>query len=225
MANNNRNNKNNKTTKHGKFHIEFKNIAQKLAWASFQQQDVLFLCGPAGTGKSLLSVAFAISEVLQNNKKKIILTRPVVESGESLGYLPGTLHEKINPYMIPLYDHIETLVGKNNTQREMVDEALEIAPLAYLRGRTFNNAVCILDEAQNCSLMQLKLFLTRMGEDSKLIITGDPLQSDLRGSFLAFSDVVLRLESVPGIGVVKFDSSCIVRHKLVSKILEKLEEA
>jgi phosphate starvation-inducible PhoH-like protein len=208
---------------HGKFHIEFKNSAQKMAWAGFQQHDVLFLCGPAGVGKSFLAVAFAINEVLQKNKKRIILTRPIVESGESLGFLPGDFYEKVNPYMMPLYDCIEKLVGKDNPQRDLINDALEIAPLAYLRGRTFDDAVCILDEAQNCSMMQLKLFLTRFGEDSKIIITGDPSQSDLGSQILAFSDVILRLESVPGVGVVKFDTQSIVRHPLVSKIIERLE--
>lgn len=207
----------------GRFHIEFKNGSQKLAWAGFQQQDILFLNGAAGTGKSYLAMAFAINEILQKNKKRIIITRPIVEAGESLGFLPGTAEEKVLPYMMPLYDHINKLVGKDNPQREIIDNALEVAPLAYLRGRTFSDAVCVLDEAQNCTSMQLKLFLTRLDYNSKMIITGDASQSDLGGP-VALSDVMRRLESVPGIGMVKFDSSAIVRHPLVGKVLEKLED-
>ncbi len=213
-----------KSKGHGRFHIEFKNIAQKLAWAGFQQHDILFLCGPAGVGKSYLAMAFAINEVLQKNKKRIILTRPIVESGESLGFLPGDFHEKVNPYMMPLYDCIKKLVGENNPQRDVINAAVEVAPLAYLRGRTFDDAVCILDEAQNCSLMQLKLFLTRFGEDSKIIITGDPTQSDLGMAEVALSNVIYRLENVPGVGIVKFEADSIVRHPLVAKVLERLGE-
>jgi phosphate starvation-inducible PhoH-like protein len=208
----------------GRFHIEFKNSIQKLAWAGFQQHDVLFLTGPAGTGKTFLATAFAINEVLQKNKKRIILTRPIVESGESLGYLPGDFQEKVNPYMMPLYDSIKKLVGEDNPQRDVITAASEVAPLAYLRGRTFDNSVCILDEAQNCSLMQLKLFLTRFGEDSKIIITGDPTQSDLGGTTCALSDVIYRLENVPGVGIVKFENDSIVRHPLIGKILDRLGE-
>jgi len=208
----------------GRFHIEFKNAMQKLAWAGFQQHDILFLIGPAGTGKTFLATAFAINEVLQKNKKKIILTRPIVESGESLGYLPGDFHEKVNPYMLPLYDSIKKLVGEDNPQRDIINAASEVAPLAYLRGRTFENSVCILDEAQNCSLMQLKLFLTRFGDDSKIIITGDPTQSDLGGEEVALSSVVYRLETLPGVGIIKFDHESIVRHPLVGKVLERLAE-
>lgn len=205
----------------GRFHIEFKNADQKMAWAAFQQNDILFLSGPAGVGKSYLAMAFAINEVLQKNKSRIIITRPIVESGESLGYLPGDFYEKVNPYMMPLYDCIHKLVGKDNLQRDTINAALEVAPLAYLRGRTFDDAVCILDEAQNCSLMQLKLFLTRFGEDSKIIITGDPTQSDLEET-PALNDVIYRLENVPGIGVIKFESNSIVRHPLVAKVIDRL---
>lgn len=208
----------------GHFHIEFKNVAQKMAWAGFQQHDVLFLSGPAGVGKSYMAMAFAINEVLQGNKKRIILTRPIVESGESLGYLPGDFHEKVNPYMVPLYDCMHKLVGTDNPQRDLINAAIEVAPLAYLRGRTFDDAICILDEAQNTSLMQMKLFLTRLGENSKMIINGDPTQSDLGGGHVALSDIMARLENVPGIGIVKFKADSIVRHPLVGKIIERLGE-
>lgn len=209
-------------TGNGSFHIEFKNQAQGLAWAAFKQHDVLFLTGPAGTGKTHLACAFAIEQILTKEKKRIIMTRPVVEAGESLGFLPGTLDEKIDPYMMPMYDCMDKLVGKEGPWRDKINYAMEAAPLAYMRGRTFDDAICIFDEAQNASMMQLKLFMTRFGENSKLIITGDPSQSDLCGK-VALVDVMQRLHSVDGIGIVEFKPSQIVRHPLISKIIEKLE--
>lgn len=206
----------------GSFHLEFKNEAQGLAWASFKQHDVLFLVGPAGTGKSYLSVAFACEQILTKEKRKIILTRPIVEAGESLGYLPGEFEEKVQPYMMPMYDCIDKLVGRDGVWRDKINQALEVVPLAYMRGRTFDDAVCIFDEAQNATRTQLKLFMTRFGEGSKLIINGDPTQSDLTGD-VALTNVMHRLSDVKGIGSVQFKSNSIVRHSLVSKIIEKLE--
>ena len=214
-------------TPHGKrqpFHLEFLNQAQKMAWSAFDQHDVLFLLGCAGVGKSHLAVAFAISEILAKRRKKIILTRPIVEAGESLGFLPGTFEEKLNPYIMPLLDCIERCVGTEGPQRETVDRSIETAPLAYMRGRTFNNSICIFDEAQNATASQLKLFMTRFGENSKIIITGDPLQSDLRKSDQGLMHVVNRLEDLPGIGVIYFKSNSIVRHPLIGSILERLED-
>jgi phosphate starvation-inducible PhoH-like protein len=204
------------------FHIDFKNDAQSLAWAAFNQHDVLFLIGPAGTGKSFLACAFAIEQILSKERKRIILTRPIVESGESLGYLPGELEEKVQPYMMPMYDAIDKLVGRDGPWRERVDYAVEVAPIAYMRGRTFDDAVCIFDEAQNASMLQLKLFLTRFGENSKIIITGDPSQSDLAGK-VALVDIIHKLSSIPGVGVCEFKNNSIVRHPLVGKIIEKLD--
>lgn len=218
-------------TKQSKFHLEFKNGIQKMAWSNFMDNDILFLSGPAGVGKSFLACAFAINSVLQGDKKKIILTRPIVESGEKLGFLPGTFDEKVHPYMMPLYDCMDKLLGKDNPQREIIDKCVEIAPLAYLRGRTFDDAVCILDEAQNTTLIQMKLFLTRLGENSKMVITGDPTQSDLNSNnrygmdtYVALSDIIARLAKVPGIGIVQFKSDSIVRHPLVAKIVDELGE-
>lgn len=207
----------------GKFHLEFKNVAQKLAWSTYQQNDVLFLTGPAGTGKSYLAMAFAVNEILQGNKKRIIITRPIVEAGESLGFLPGTFEEKVHPYMMPLYDSIYKLVGDDNPQRELIDAAIEVAPIAYMRGRTFDDAICIFDEAQNSNLKQLKLFLTRFGENSKVIITGDPSQSDLGGP-VALVEVMAKLESVQSVGMIKFKADSIVRNPLIAKIVERLGE-
>lgn len=205
-----------------KFHIEFKNSAQSLAWTMFQKHDVLFLTGPAGTGKTFLATAFAVSELLNKNCKRIIITRPIVEAGESLGYLPGEFDEKVAPYMLPIYDCVGKLVGYNGPQRDEIQASIEVAPIAYMRGRTFDNAVCVFDEAQNATMAQLKLFMTRFGENSKLIITGDPKQSDIHNS--GFADVISRLETLQGIGIVEFTKESIVRHKLIGDILGRLEK-
>lgn len=180
------------------------------------------------THNTHLAMAFAIEEILnrQSNKEKIVLTRPVIEAGESLGYLPGTFDEKINPYMMPLWDCMQKIAGptgEQNKMRDIINKSYEVAPLAYMRGRTFDDSVCVLDEAQNCTRSQLKLFLTRMGANSKMIITGDPKQSDI-GGIPDLVDVVCRLESVPGVGVVYFNEECIVRHKMVGEILKRLEK-
>ena len=212
-----------KKTSNGKFHLEFLNSSQKIAWAAFQQHDVLITTGPAGTGKTYLAMAFAIHEVLQRTKKRIILTRPIVEAGESLGYLPGDYEEKVNPYMMPLFDCMRKLIPETGQQADMIKAAVEVAPVAYMRGRTFDDAVCIFDEAQNATMEQLKLFMSRFGKNSKIIVTGDPQQSDLAGQVAPLSDVVARLETLSGIGIVKFTKEAIVRHPLVSSILERLE--
>jgi phosphate starvation-inducible PhoH-like protein len=211
---------------HGKktFHLEFLNQAQKLAWGAFDQHDVLFLLGPAGCGKTMLSCAFAISEILAKKRRKIVLTRPVIEAGESLGFLPGTADEKVAPYMMPMFDCIEKCVGTEGSQREIIERSITVRPLAYMRGSTFDDSICIFDEAQNATKSQLKLFLTRFGQNSKIIITGDPFQSDLRPCDQGLMQIVNKLEDLPGIGVIYFKASSIVRHPLIAAILEKLEE-
>lgn len=204
------------------FHLEFKTPAQKMAWASFQQSEILLLLGPAGVGKSFLAMAFAINEVLARRKSKIILTRPIVEAGESLGYLPGTFDEKVAPYMLPLYDCLTKLVGPPHSgQREIINQCIEVAPLAYMRGRTFDDAIVIFDEAQNATFQQLKLFLTRIGDNTKLIVNGDPQQSDLPGP-VALVDVMERISDVAGVGIVNFKGDQIVRHSIINKLLERL---
>ena len=172
------------------------------------------------------AVSFAIEDLINDpEKKKIVLTRPIVEAGESLGYLPGDFHEKVNPHMMPFFDIIDGLIDKETDQYRFVQESIEIVPLAYMRGRTFNDAVCIFDEAQNATYMQLKLFLSRFQEGSKLIITGDPLQSDLaHKETIDLVNVVHRLEKLKGIGIIQFKKDSIIRHPLVGEILESLEE-
>lgn len=204
------------------FKIELLNSAQKLAWAAFQKHDVLFLIGPAGCGKTYIATAFAIKSLLSREKDKIILTRPIVEAGESLGFLPGDFYEKVNPYMMPIYDCMDKLVGIDGTRREKILEKTEVCPLAFMRGRSFGNSVCIFDESQNATKEQIKLFMSRFEKNSKLIITGDPRQSDI-GKSSALMDVVNRLKGVPGIGIVEFQNNSILRHPLVGAILEKLE--
>ena len=212
-----------KKSNNSKFHINFLTTQQKMAWAAYQQHHVLFLLGPAGSGKTFLSMAFAIHDILQKEKEKIILTRPIVEAGERLGYLPGDLEEKVNPYMMPLFDAIDKLIPQAGPQKEQIRNACEIAPVAYLRGRTFTDSVAIFDEAQNATLSQLRLFLSRLGENSKMIITGDPSQTDL-GDETGLMNVVHRLEAVSGISILRFKEDSIVRHPLLAAILKKLEE-
>lgn len=204
------------------FHLDFLTPEQKLAWEQYRDKDVTFLIGPAGTGKTHLAVGFALNELFRKTKRKVVLTRPVVEAGENLGFLPGTLEEKIDPYMLPLFDAIEEMVGRGNLS-EFVKSKIEIAPVAYMRGRTFKDCVVILDEAQNCTMTQMKMVLSRLGRDSKMIVTGDPMQSDLYGRGASpLTEVADRLSSIPEIGVVRFSTSGIVRHPLVGKMLTAL---
>lgn len=211
----------NHTNRIKQFYLEFLTEAQKTAWEEYVKSDVLFLVGPAGTGKSHLAIAFALQDILEKTKSKILLSRPVVEAGESLGYLPGDVDEKVFPYMIPLYDCLDKMCGSNGEEnREYINKRIELAPLAFLRGRTFDNSVCILDEAQNCTSSQLKLFLTRLGQNSKMIITGDPSQSDLSSKSSDLMNIVQKVKHLSGVGVVQFDEECIVRHPLVREIVK-----
>lgn len=206
----------------GSFHFEFLNNQQRNAWQTIEENDITFLIGPAGCAKSFLSSAYACSSILTKKAKKIYITRPIVEAGsEKLGYLPGTFEEKTGPYFTPIFDALDELVGPVGFQREIVAKTLEIRPLAYMRGTNLNEAVCILDEAQNITYQQMVLYLTRIGKNSKMIINGDPRQSDIQRCCL--EEIVDRLTGLKGVGVIKFDSSAIVRNPLISKILERLE--
>jgi phosphate starvation-inducible protein PhoH len=223
--------KKDRARKRSKYHV--KRIIDKVELVGKKEAKCITISSDDGlyltdnftvTHNSHIAMAFAINEVIQAKyRKKIILTRPIVEAGESLGFLPGTYGEKVTPYFTPLYDCLDKMCGSDGMQREAINRCVEVRPLAYMRGVTFDNSICIFDEAQNATKMQLKLFLTRFGVNSKIIITGDPSQSDLRSSDVALMDVVARLEDIPGVGVVKFDSSSIVRHPLIAAILDRLD--
>ncbi len=203
-----------------------KTVKQAELIANFQKHDVVFAIGPAGTGKTFIAVAEALKLVLSRQVRKVVLTRPVVEAGENLGFLPGDLAQKINPYLRPLYDSIENLLSVE-TIRKMEDSGLiEVAPLAYMRGRTLDHAVIILDEAQNTTREQMKMFLTRLGEGSKMIITGDPSQTDLPGRVESGLTHCARvLANVPEIGFVRLENRDVVRNPLVKKIVQAYEQA
>ena len=192
---------------------------------SIRNNDISFGLGAAGTGKTYLAVACALQMLMSRQVRKIVFTRPVVEAGESLGFLPGDLVQKINPYLRPLFDIMETLLPADVLRSMEESNIIEVAPLAYMRGRTLHNAVVILDEAQNTTKEQMKMFLTRMGEGSKLIITGDPSQSDIRGrSESGLVHAVSLIRTIDGIGTVEFSADEVVRHSLVQKIINAYEK-
>ncbi len=197
-----------------------KNERQLAFIRSVQSNDITFGLGAAGTGKTYLAVACALQMLMSRQVKKLVLTRPVVEAGESLGFLPGDLIQKITPYMRPLYDSIELLLPFELIRQMEEAKLFEVAPLAYMRGRTLHNAAVILDEAQNTTKEQMKMFLTRMGEGSKLIVTGDPGQSDIpKAGHSGLIHAVSVLKKIRGIGIVEFRASDVVRHSLVQKII------
>ena len=201
-----------------------KNRKQAALIESIYKNDITFGLGPAGTGKTYIAVALALKLLLSHTVRKLILTRPVVEAGESLGFLPGDLVQKINPYLRPLFDIMETLLPADVLRSMEESNIIEVAPLAYMRGRTLHNAAVILDEAQNTTKEQMKMFLTRMGEGSKLIITGDPSQSDIRGkSESGLTHAVSLISTIEGIGVIEFSAEEVVRHSLVQKIINAYE--
>ncbi len=190
------------------------------------KDDIVFSIGPAGTGKTFLAVAFAVAALENHDADRIILCRPAVEAGESLGFLPGDLKEKVDPYLTPLYDALNEIMPANKLKLILNTNVIEVVPLAYMRGRTLNNAFLILDEAQNSTPMQMKMFLTRLGVNSKAIITGDITQIDLpKRSDSGLIDVIEILKGVDGIGFVKLDETDVVRHKLVRDIIKAYDKA
>lgn len=210
-------------TKSGK-NIFPKTIGQRVFVEEMLLKDIVFSVGPAGTGKTFLSVAYAADLLKNKHIKKIILTRPAVEAGESLGFLPGDLKEKVDPYLIPLYDALYEMLGVENVEKYIENGIIEIAPLAYMRGRTLNDAFIILDEAQNATETQIKMFLTRLGFNSKMVINGDITQIDLknqRESGLASAYTLLK--DIPDIAFVNLTSKDVVRHPLVQKIIDAYE--
>jgi phosphate starvation-inducible PhoH-like protein len=201
-----------------------KTVGQKLYLQSIQKNTVVFGIGPAGTGKTYLAVAAAISALLKNQVQRIVLTRPAVEAGETLGFLPGDLREKILPYLRPLYDAMNDMLAPEDVARLVEKGTIEIAPLAYMRGRTLSNAFIILDEAQNTTPEQMMMFLTRLGDDSQMVVTGDVTQIDLpRAKQSGLLEVRHILDGVSGIEFHFFTGGDVVRHPLVQKIIEAYE--
>jgi len=191
---------------------------------ALQENELVFCIGPAGTGKTYLAVAMAVAALRRGKIKKIVLVRPAVEAGEHLGFLPGDLEAKINPYLRPLLDALHDLMDYDQIRRYMGNDLIEIAPLAYMRGRTLNDAVIILDEGQNATVPQMKMFLTRMGQNARIVVTGDITQVDLpQGTTSGLADAVDRLRGIPGLGIVFLDKSDIVRHPLVQAIVNAYE--
>ncbi len=205
--------------------IKMKTANQRRLVQAVIENDLVFALGPAGTGKTYVSVAMAVKALKNKHVKKIIITRPAVEAGENLGFLPGDLKEKIDPYLRPIYDALNDMVPFEKLQYYMEREIIEIAPLAYMRGRTLNNAFILLDEAQNTTPMQMKMFLTRMGPDSKMIVTGDATQIDLPANQKSgLNESVRILKDVKGIGFIELTEKDVVRHRLVRDIVEAYQK-
>ena len=205
--------------------IKSRSANQQQLVEAFEKSDMIFAVGPAGTGKTYLSIALAVRALKEKNVKKIILSRPAVEAGEKLGFLPGDMKDKIDPYLQPLYDALEDMIPAVKLQEMMEKHVIQIAPLAFMRGRTLNDAVVILDEAQNTTSAQLRMFLTRMGWNAKMIITGDMTQVDLpRGTQSGLREALGILGGAEGISVVNLKQTDIVRHKLVTKIVKAYEK-
>ena len=201
--------------------IKAKTLNQRKIIDSVTNNDMVFAIGPAGTGKTYTGIALAVKALKNKNVKRIILTRPAIEAGENLGFLPGDLKEKLDPYMQPLYDSLKDMIPSEKLKKYMEDEVIQIAPLAFMRGRTLDNAFVILDEGQNTTHSQMKMFLTRMGKNAKFIITGDPGQVDLpRNAISGIKEAILILKNTPGVGIVHLDESDVIRNKLVKKIVD-----
>ena len=206
--------------------IKCKTVGQKTYVDAIRNNTVVFGVGPAGTGKTYLAVCLAVQAMKQKQVEKIILTRPAVEAGEKLGFLPGDLQTKVDPYLRPLYDALQEMLGLETYTKLMERGSIEIAPLAYMRGRTLSNAFIILDEAQNTTREQMKMFLTRMGDNSKMVITGDVTQIDLpEGKSSGLNHATKILQDIKGIGICKLTAKDVVRHPLVMQIVRAYEKA
>ena len=209
----------------GGIKIKARTVNQKKLVESVQKNDMVFAVGPAGTGKTYTAVALAVKALKAKEVKRIVLTRPAVEAGENLGFLPGDLKEKLDPYLMPLYDALRDMIPPERLGEMIQYGVIEIAPLAFMRGRTLDKAFVILDEAQNTTIMQMKMFLTRMGMTAKFVITGDMSQVDLPGkqrSGLSYATGILK--GIDGIGIIEMGQSDIIRHKLIGKIIKAFDE-
>ena len=201
--------------------IKARTLNQRKIIDSVNNNNMVFAIGPAGTGKTYTGIALAVKALKNKAVKKIILTRPAIEAGENLGFLPGDLKEKLDPYMQPLYDALKDMIPSEKLKKYLEDEVIQIAPLAFMRGRTLDNAFVILDEGQNTTHSQMKMFLTRMGKNAKFIITGDPGQVDLpRNAISGIKEAILILNNTNGVGIVHLDESDVIRNKLVKKIVD-----
>jgi len=201
-----------------------RSATQQTYMEELARKDVIFALGPAGTGKTYLAVAQAVSQLITGSVDRLILSRPAVEAGERLGFLPGDMKEKVDPYLRPLYDALYDTLPAEQVERRIASGEIEIAPLAFMRGRTLANAFIILDEAQNTTIAQMKMFLTRFGEGSRMVICGDPKQVDLPPPGTSgLADAVERLEGVEGIAVVRFNAADVVRHPIVGRIVRAYE--
>lgn len=206
--------------------IKSRSANQQKLIDAYSENDMIFAVGPAGSGKTYLSIALAVRSLKDKTAKKIILSRPAVEAGEKLGFLPGDMREKIDPYLQPLYDALQDMIPAAKLQDMMDKDIIQIAPLAFMRGRTLNDAVVILDEAQNTTTAQIRMFLTRMGWNTKMIITGDLTQIDLpRQTQSGLKQAINILDGIEGISIVNLTQKDIVRHKLVTRIVEAYEKA
>jgi phosphate starvation-inducible PhoH-like protein len=208
----------------GKKVIAPKTITQRRYLSAIEHNDLTFGIGPAGTGKTYLAVAMAVNALLSKQVSRIILTRPAVEAGERLGFLPGTLQEKVDPYLRPLYDALHEMLDVEKTEKLFERNTIEIAPLAFMRGRTLSDCFIIMDEAQNCTPEQMKMILTRQGFNSKMVVTGDPTQVDLGGGHRSgLAEAVEVLRGIQGVQFVQFDDRDVVRHSLVQRIVKAYE--
>lgn len=207
-------------TSRGK-HVRPKTLGQRIYVDTIKHNYITFGVGPAGTGKTYLAVVLACAALRNREVEKLILTRPAVEAGEKLGFLPGDLQEKVDPYLRPLYDALQDILGADTFQKLMLKGTIEVAPLAYMRGRTLENAFVILDEAQNTTDKQMKMFLTRLGFGSRMVVTGDPGQIDLpRGVTSGLIEATSILDGVRGVGVVRLEAMDVIRHEVVTRIVE-----
>ncbi len=203
-------------------HIRPQSPNQSQLMEALAQYCLTFAIGPAGTGKTYIAIAAAVEALERNQVARIVLTRPAVEAGEKLGFLPGALEDKLDPYLRPLFDALGERLGGKRLKSLMADGTIEIAPVAYMRGRTLNNAFVVVDEAQNCTYAQIKMLLTRLGWHSTMVITGDPEQSDLLAGYSGLEEISQRLDALEGCRVVRMTNDDVVRHPLVGKMLELL---